>query len=156
LWSYWFTSTSRYIFIFLILMPCLLKSNFLIKFSFCFQGYQFCLVQGLNNYLLSDERGMDILSQNKEGIFSIFGENWTLHCSILILGLSFCGQILLVVLFVIYKNWSSNIILSPGYWGMYLLGVHLGNSLIFGSHSSGFRSSRWVRMRVWALSILFW
>ncbi|BAT75136.1 hypothetical protein VIGAN_01295000 [Vigna angularis var. angularis] len=78
-------------------------------------GYQFCLVQGLNHYLLSDERGVDILSQNKEGIFSIFG-----------------------------------------YWGMYLLGVYLGNSLIFGSHSSGFRSSRWVRMRVWALSILFW
>ncbi|XP_022637778.1 uncharacterized protein At4g17910-like isoform X2 [Vigna radiata var. radiata] len=73
----------------------------------------FCLVQGLNHYLLSDERGVDILSQNKEGIFSIFG-----------------------------------------YWGMYLLGVYLGNSLIFGSHSSGFRSSRWVR--VWALSILFW
>ncbi|KAG2398882.1 uncharacterized protein HKW66_Vig0086370 [Vigna angularis] len=35
-------------------------------------GYQFCLVQGLNHYLLSDERGVDILSQNKEGIFSIF------------------------------------------------------------------------------------
>ncbi|WVZ19840.1 hypothetical protein V8G54_007162 [Vigna mungo] len=78
-------------------------------------GYQFCLVQGLNHYLLSDERGVDILSQNKEGIFSIFG-----------------------------------------YWGMYLLGIYLGNSLIFGSHSSGFRSSRWVRMRIWALSILFW
>ncbi|XP_022634051.1 uncharacterized protein At4g17910-like isoform X3 [Vigna radiata var. radiata] len=78
-------------------------------------GYQLCLVQGLNHYLLSDERGVDILSQNKEGIFSIFG-----------------------------------------YWGMYLLGVYLGNSLIFGSHSSGFRSSRWVRMRIWALSILFW
>ncbi|XP_047150534.1 uncharacterized protein At4g17910-like isoform X2 [Vigna umbellata] len=75
----------------------------------------FCLVQGLNHYLLSDERGVDILSQNKEGIFSIFG-----------------------------------------YWGMYLLGVYLGNFLIFGSHSSGFRSSRWVRIRVWALSILFW
>ncbi|RDX86781.1 hypothetical protein CR513_31841, partial [Mucuna pruriens] len=70
-------------------------------------GYQFCLVQGLNHYLLSNERGMDILSQNKEG-----------------------------------------------YWGMYLLGVHLGNCLIFGSHPSGFRSSRWVRMRVWVLSIL--
>ncbi|TKY58536.1 endoplasmic reticulum membrane [Spatholobus suberectus] len=78
-------------------------------------GYQFCLMHGLNHYLLSNERGMDILSQNKEGIFSIFG-----------------------------------------YWGMYLLGVHLGNYLFFGSYSSGFRSSRWVRMRVWVLSILFW
>nr|KYP38717.1 Uncharacterized protein At4g17910 family [Cajanus cajan] len=78
-------------------------------------GYQFCLMHGLNHYLLSNERGMDIISQNKEGIFSIFG-----------------------------------------YWGMYLLGVHLGNYLFFGSHSTGFRSSRWVRMRVWVLSILLW
>lgn len=36
-------------------------------------GYQIFLVQGLNTYLLSDERGMSIISQNKEGIFSIFG-----------------------------------------------------------------------------------
>ncbi|KAK7256573.1 hypothetical protein RIF29_30027 [Crotalaria pallida] len=78
-------------------------------------GYQFCLMHGLNHYLLSNERGMDIISQNKEGIFSIFG-----------------------------------------YWGLYLFGVHLGNYLIFGSHSDGFRSNRWVRMRVWVLAILFW
>ncbi|KAE9614498.1 hypothetical protein Lal_00012127 [Lupinus albus] len=78
-------------------------------------GYQFCLMNGLNHYLLSNERGMDIISQNKEGIFSIFG-----------------------------------------YWGLYLLGVHLGNYLIFGSHTSGFRSNRWVRLRVWVLCILFW
>ncbi|KAK7360838.1 hypothetical protein VNO77_02853 [Canavalia gladiata] len=78
-------------------------------------GYQFCLVHGLNHYLLSNERGKDIISQNKEGIFSIFG-----------------------------------------YWGLYLLGVYLGNYLIFGSHSPGFRSSRWAWMRVWILSILFW
>ncbi|MED6192542.1 hypothetical protein PIB30_011070 [Stylosanthes scabra] len=77
--------------------------------------YQFCLIHGLGTYLLSSERGMDIISQNKEGIFSIFG-----------------------------------------YWGMYLLGVQLGNYLIFGRHSSGLRSTRWVRMRVWILSILFW
>lgn len=30
---------------------------------------------GLNLYLLSDERGTDIISQNKEGIYSIFGED---------------------------------------------------------------------------------
>ncbi|KAL2901373.1 hypothetical protein RDABS01_026455 [Bienertia sinuspersici] len=36
-------------------------------------GYQIFLVQGLNTYLLSDVRGMGIISQNKEGIFSIFG-----------------------------------------------------------------------------------
>ncbi|RYQ88982.1 hypothetical protein Ahy_B09g095861 isoform C [Arachis hypogaea] len=77
--------------------------------------YQFCLIHGLNAYLLSNERGMDIISQNKEGIHSIFG-----------------------------------------YWGMYLVGVQLGNYLIFGSHSSGLRSTRWVQMRVWILSIVFW
>jgi len=32
-------------------------------------------MRGLNLYLLSNERGMDIISQNKEGIFSIFGED---------------------------------------------------------------------------------
>ncbi|KAK3041575.1 hypothetical protein RJ639_000709, partial [Escallonia herrerae] len=35
-------------------------------------GYQVCLKRGLNVYLLSNERGGDIISQNKEGIFSIF------------------------------------------------------------------------------------
>lgn len=72
-------------------------------------------MHGLNHYLLSNERGTDIISQNKEGIFSIFG-----------------------------------------YWGMYLIGVHLGNYLIFGTHSSAIKSSRWVRTRVWVLAILFW
>lgn len=37
-------------------------------------GYQVCLMNGLNSYLLSAERGSDIISQNKEGIYSIFGE----------------------------------------------------------------------------------
>ncbi|KNA13715.1 hypothetical protein SOVF_113860 [Spinacia oleracea] len=36
-------------------------------------GYQIFLVQGLNKYLLSDVRGLDIISENKEGVFSIFG-----------------------------------------------------------------------------------
>ncbi|KAI5639547.1 hypothetical protein M9H77_00622 [Catharanthus roseus] len=36
-------------------------------------GYQYVLLHGLNEYLLSDERGTDIISLNKEGIFSIFG-----------------------------------------------------------------------------------
>lgn len=38
-------------------------------------GYQVCLMNGLNLYLLSPERGTDIISQNKEGIYSIFGED---------------------------------------------------------------------------------
>ncbi|CAN6547172.1 unnamed protein product [Malus baccata var. baccata] len=57
-------------------------------------GYQVCLMHGLNSYLLSNERGADIISQNKEGFFSIFG-----------------------------------------YWGMYLVGVQLGNFLLFNNHS---------------------
>ncbi|XP_021901083.1 uncharacterized protein At4g17910-like [Carica papaya] len=36
-------------------------------------GYQSWLSHGLNAYLLSDGRGVDIISKNKEGIFSIFG-----------------------------------------------------------------------------------
>ncbi|XP_039142027.1 uncharacterized protein At4g17910 [Dioscorea cayenensis subsp. rotundata] len=36
-------------------------------------GYQTCLRSGLSVYLLSNERALDYISQNKEGIFSIFG-----------------------------------------------------------------------------------
>ncbi|CAN1175533.1 Uncharacterized protein At4g17910 [Linum perenne] len=36
-------------------------------------GYQWWLVNGLNLFLLSNERGADLLSQNKEGLFSILG-----------------------------------------------------------------------------------
>ena len=45
----------------------------LFVFFFKFLGYQVCLMHGLNVYLLSNERGTDIISQNKEGIFSILG-----------------------------------------------------------------------------------
>ncbi|KAM0934144.1 putative phosphatidylinositol anchor biosynthesis protein PIGW/GWT1 [Dioscorea sansibarensis] len=41
-------------------------------------GYQTCLTSGLSGYLLSNGRAMDIISQNKEGIFSIFGY-WGLY-----------------------------------------------------------------------------
>lgn len=41
--------------------------------SFILIGYQALLLCGLNTYLLSEERKADIFSQNKEGIFSIFG-----------------------------------------------------------------------------------
>ncbi|GER44437.1 GPI-anchored wall transfer protein [Striga asiatica] len=41
--------------------------------SFILFAYQALLSCGLNEYLLSEERGTDIFSQNKEGIFSIFG-----------------------------------------------------------------------------------
>ncbi|KAM1084612.1 hypothetical protein ACFX15_022342 [Malus domestica] len=79
-------------------------------------GYQVCLMHGLNSYLLSNERGADIISQNKEGFFSIFG-----------------------------------------YWGMYLVGVQLGNFLLFNNHSSAtLRSNKWAKIRVWILSLLLW
>ncbi|KAJ4961645.1 hypothetical protein NE237_021555 [Protea cynaroides] len=81
-------------------------------------GYQTCLLCGLNEYLLSNIRGKDIISQNKEGIFSIFG-----------------------------------------YWGLYLVGVQLGNYLFFGSFgndSTSMKSSQWTRNRVWILTLLFW
>ncbi|XP_040367620.1 uncharacterized protein At4g17910 isoform X2 [Rosa chinensis] len=41
-------------------------------------GYEGWLMQGLNTYLLSNERGSDIISQNKEGFFSIFGY-WSMY-----------------------------------------------------------------------------
>ncbi|XP_048131910.1 uncharacterized protein At4g17910 isoform X3 [Rhodamnia argentea] len=79
-------------------------------------GYQSCLIQGLNFYLISSERGSSIISQNKEGIFSIFG-----------------------------------------YWGMYLVGVQLGNYLFFGNQTSASqRGKEWARRRVWIIALLFW
>jgi len=36
-------------------------------------GYQIWLSSGLNEYLISDKRSADILSQNKEGVYSILG-----------------------------------------------------------------------------------
>lgn len=41
-------------------------------------GYQLFLSRGLNKYLLSERRGTDMINQNKEGIFSIFGY-WGLY-----------------------------------------------------------------------------
>ncbi|XP_057977065.1 uncharacterized protein At4g17910 isoform X2 [Malania oleifera] len=79
-------------------------------------GYQICLMLGLNVYLLSSERKMDIISQNKEGIYSIFG-----------------------------------------YWGMYLVGVQLGNFLFFGDKpAAGLRSNKWARTGAWIFSFSFW
>ncbi|KAI3522641.1 hypothetical protein L1887_00584 [Cichorium endivia] len=56
-------------------------------------GYQVCLNSGLNTYLLSEKRGTDIISQNKEGIYSIFGY-WGMHLIGVNLGhnLLFCNN----------------------------------------------------------------
>ncbi|XP_076957869.1 uncharacterized protein At4g17910-like [Bidens hawaiensis] len=77
-------------------------------------GYQVCLMNGLNSYLLSAERGMDIISQNKEGIYSIFG-----------------------------------------YWGLHLIGVWLGNNVLFGKNAN-LRTNRRARKQTWILAIFFW
>ncbi|WCJ32825.1 GPI-anchored wall transfer protein 1 [Euphorbia peplus] len=79
-------------------------------------GYQSWLNSGLNVYLLSDKRGADIISKNKEGIFSILG-----------------------------------------YWGLYLVGVQLGNYLMFGNRSSTtIKSYKWAWIRVSFLTLVFW
>ncbi|KAK1421455.1 hypothetical protein QVD17_23799 [Tagetes erecta] len=82
--------------------------------SFVLVGYQVCLMNGLNSYLLSPERGTNIISQNKEGIYSIFG-----------------------------------------YWGLHLIGVWLGNNVLFGKNAN-LRTNRWTRTKIWILFIFFW
>ncbi|KFK37322.1 hypothetical protein AALP_AA4G241900 [Arabis alpina] len=77
-------------------------------------GYETWLVSGLNTYLLSDERGTNIISKNKEGVYSILG-----------------------------------------YWGMYLLGVHLGYRLFFAKHSK-IQSTTSSIARVFLVSVLLW
>jgi phosphatidylinositol glycan class W len=68
-------------FFFTLAAVSILTSAFQFSPSYCgiigfliLGGYQVCLMHGVNTYLLSDKRGTDIISQNKEGIFSIFGE----------------------------------------------------------------------------------
>ncbi|XP_010926550.2 uncharacterized protein At4g17910 isoform X1 [Elaeis guineensis] len=79
-------------------------------------AYQICLRHGLSAYLISNERTADIISQNKEGLFSVFG-----------------------------------------YWGLYLIGVHLGYEIFDGNHSSSAAgNTQRARVRVWTLSALFW
>ncbi|KAJ0952379.1 putative phosphatidylinositol anchor biosynthesis protein PIGW/GWT1 [Helianthus annuus] len=77
-------------------------------------GYQVWLMNGLNSYLLSAERGTDIISQNKEGIYSIFG-----------------------------------------YWGLHLIGVWLGNNVLFRKNAN-MRTNGSARKQIWILVIFFW
>lgn len=51
-------------------------------------AYQVALLCGLNDYLLSDQRGTNIVSLNKEGIFSLFGY-WGLYLVSVNLGFHF-------------------------------------------------------------------
>ncbi|CAI0556688.1 unnamed protein product, partial [Linum tenue] len=83
-------------------------------------GYQCWLSKGLNSYLLSNTRGDDIVSQNKEGLFSLLG-----------------------------------------FWGMYLIGIQLGNYLFFGRQLPSINnelaaSNKWIKIKVSCLSVIFW
>ncbi|TQD97006.1 hypothetical protein C1H46_017405 [Malus baccata] len=112
-WNFFFTLAAISILTSIINIPMQYSG---ILGSLILVGYQVCLMHGLNSYLLSNERGTDIISQNKEGFFSIFG-----------------------------------------YWGMYLVGVQLGNFLLFNYHSSAtMGSNKWATIRVWILSLLLW
>ncbi|XP_050152499.1 uncharacterized protein At4g17910 isoform X1 [Malus sylvestris] len=112
-WNFFFTLAAISILTSIINIPTQYSGIF---GSLILVGYQVCLMHGLNSYLLSNERGTDIISQNKEGFFSIFG-----------------------------------------YWGMYLVGVQLGNFLLFNYHSSAtMGSNKWATIRVWILSLLLW
>ncbi|PQM35040.1 uncharacterized protein Pyn_24961 [Prunus yedoensis var. nudiflora] len=112
-WNFFFTLAAISILTCIINVPAQYSG---ILGSLILVGYQVCLTHGLNLYLLSNERGTDIISQNKEGVFSIFG-----------------------------------------YWGLYLVGVQLGNFLFFNNHTSAtMRSTNWAKIRVWILSLLFW
>ncbi|KAK3029901.1 hypothetical protein RJ639_038524 [Escallonia herrerae] len=117
-------------------------------------GYQVFLKRGLNVYLLSNERGGDIISQNKEGIFSIFGKfgkftKW-LPAEALVVGLDSFTDFDVDAC----DGMSKQII---GYWGMYLVGVQLGSCLFFGNRStSALRTNKWARTRIWILVLLFW
>ncbi|KAF9625445.1 hypothetical protein IFM89_022842 [Coptis chinensis] len=97
-------------------------------------GYQTCLLCGLNDYLLSNKRTANIISQNKEGIFSIFGEDFKRSVSKV-------------------KQFHGS-----GYWGLYLVGVFLGKTLFFGDNyaTSRIRSDQRTRTRIWILAIMFW
>nr|XP_016511434.1 PREDICTED: uncharacterized protein At4g17910-like [Nicotiana tabacum] len=74
-WNFFFTLAAVAI---LTSMVNLSPSNCGILGWFILLGYEVFLLLGLNEYLLSSQRGPDIISQNKEGIFSIFGY-WGLY-----------------------------------------------------------------------------
>ncbi|KAL0380806.1 UNVERIFIED_CONTAM: hypothetical protein Sangu_0144900 [Sesamum angustifolium] len=121
-------------------------------------GYQALLLSGLNKYLLSEERGTDIFSQNKEGISSIFGEDlsiasqWELVLKVNAInsGLLFQSHIQLIqLLFVTF-------FLPSGYWGMYLLGVRIGSYLFFADKPGSAQKPRNGQGLEWALCLLFW
>lgn len=77
--------------------------------------YQVVLSSGLNVYLLSPVRGPGLISLNKEGIFSTFGMSRSLNL------------ILDTYARISHLVWSKLIGATvAGYWGLYMISVHLG------------------------------
>lgn len=74
-WNFFFTLSAVSILTTLINIPPQYSG---IVGSTILVGYQYWLIYGLNTYLLSNQRGSDIISQNKEGLFSIFGY-WSIY-----------------------------------------------------------------------------
>ncbi|CAL5432300.1 unnamed protein product [Camellia sinensis] len=116
-------------------------------------GYQVCLIHGLNVYLLSNKRGIDIISQNKEGICSIFDVRLVDYFTVSKAGITWdtifmrAMHDLKAAEIVLFWKWD-------GYWGMYLIGVQLGSYLFFGNSEQVLRSNKWARIRVWLLTML--
>ncbi|CAL5355752.1 unnamed protein product [Camellia sinensis] len=116
-------------------------------------GYQVCLIHGLNVYLLSNKRGIDIISQNKEGICSIFDVRLVDYFTVSKAGITWdtifmrAMHDLKAAEIVLFWKWY-------GYWGMYLIGVQLGSYLFFGNSEQVLRSNKWARIRVWLLTML--
>ncbi|CAL5429499.1 unnamed protein product [Camellia sinensis] len=116
-------------------------------------GYQVCLMHGLNVYLLSNKRGIDIISQNKEGICSIFDVRLVDYFTVSKAGITWdtifmrAMHDLKAAEIVLFWKWD-------GYWGMYLIGVQLGSYLFFGNSEQVLRSNKWARIRVWLLTML--
>ncbi|KAL6573746.1 hypothetical protein OROHE_002205 [Orobanche hederae] len=86
--------------------------------SFILIVYQALLLCGLNKYLLSEERNTDIFSQNKEGIFSIFGY-WGMY----LLGVGVGSYLFFIDNTVRTKKWAMTRVwgLCLFFWALTLL-----------------------------------
>ncbi|CAN1235631.1 Uncharacterized protein At4g17910 [Linum perenne] len=67
---------------------------------------------------------------------------------------------MLASLIRIPTNYSgiSGLVILIGFWGMYLIGVQLGNFLFFGKQRSSddVASNKWIKIKVSCLSVIFW
>ncbi|XP_075083041.1 uncharacterized protein At4g17910 isoform X1 [Nicotiana tabacum] len=152
-WNFFFTLAAVAV---LTSMINLSPSNCGILGWFILLGYEVFLLLGLNEYLLSSERGPDIISQNKEGIFSIFvySHRWGLVRVVCMQTLAVpCGDREAVS----DRPSAQEKHFKAGYWGLYLVCVQLGSYLFFGKPGDALlRTNDWARIRVWILCLLLW